>query len=159
MEHALSESALRGDALISQSQVLSTSENQNSTIKQEGTRGCILIIDDEQMILDLMKSLFEPHGLKIQGFVNPFDAVQWYNAHWNDVDLVFLDMKNPYMDGEHSFALLQGINSDVRVALMSGNASGEVIRDLLGEGALRFFAKPFYVPNLIGWVLHRGMCQ
>jgi len=69
--------------------------------------------------------------------------------------LVFLDMKNPDMDGEYCFALLQSINPEVRIALMSGGVDVRIVNELLEEGALRFFSKPFDFPSLIAWTMQR----
>lgn len=115
------------------------------------------MIDDEPVILNLMSTFLQPLGIEVHIFTNPFDAIGWFEVHWSTVDLIFLDMKNPQMDGEYCFALLQSIDSDARIALMSGGADSVTIQELLEEGALRFFPKPFDFSAVTKWALCEGM--
>ena len=125
--------------------------------RQSGPNGYVLVIDDEASILNLMRDFLKPHDIKVQLFTNPFDALQWFELHWSNVDLIFLDMKNPHMDGEYCFALLQSIDSEARIALMSGGVDSAIIEELLEEGALRFFQKPLDFQAVIKWALYHGM--
>ncbi len=111
----------------------------------------VLVIDDDQTILSLMRRFLGLFGLCHRTFADPRNALLWYSKHWGSVDLVFLDMKNPFLDGEDCFAELQRINSDVNVALMSGGVDKLLIDQLLQDGALRFFAKPFDFSAAMQW--------
>ena len=119
----------------------------------KATDGCVLVIDDETSILDLMTKFLDLCGIATRCFANPYRALHWYKSNWESVDLIFLDMKNPHMNGEHCFALLQSINPEAQVALMSGNSEVEIVNELLEEGALRFFSKPFGFPKVVSWTM------
>ncbi len=138
---------------------LSEGDHRQVSIQQlqsqigKGTGGCVLVIDDESSILDLMTKFLSLCGITTKGFANPYRALHWYKNNWESVDLIFLDMKNPHMNGEHCFALLQSINPEVRVALISGSADADTVNELLEEGALRYFPKPFDFPSVMSWTI------
>ena len=52
---------------------------------------------------------------------------------------MFLDISMPQMDGTETLRLIQEINADIQVIVVSGYASEELARDLLKQGLLIFF--------------------
>jgi DNA-binding NtrC family response regulator len=114
-----------------------------------------MVIDDDVSILDLFKKFFILDGVNVQVVPNPRHAVFWYKEHWKQIELVFLDMKNPSMSGEDCFRILRVINPQVHIALISGNVEADIVEELMQEGALRFFPKPFHYPTVISWALRR----
>ncbi|HIG17515.1 MAG TPA: response regulator [Candidatus Handelsmanbacteria bacterium] len=54
-------------------------------------------------------------------------------------NVVFLDISMPQMDGTETLRLIQEINADIQVIVVSGYASEELARDLLKQGPLIFF--------------------
>ena len=54
---------------------------------------------------------------------------------------MFLDI-SMQMDGTETLRLIQEINADIQVIVVSGYASEELARDLLKQGLLIFFQKP-----------------
>jgi DNA-binding NtrC family response regulator len=47
----------------------------------------------------------------------------------------------PQMDGTETLRLIQEINADIQVIVVSGYASEELARDLLKQGAFDFFSE------------------
>ena len=56
--------------------------------------------------------------------------------------LAFLDISMPHMDGTETLRLIQEIDDDIQVIVVSGYASEDLARDLLKHGACDFFQKP-----------------
>lgn len=52
---------------------------------------------------------------------------------------MFLDISMPQMDGTETLRLIQEINADIQVIVVSRYASEELARDLLKQGLLIFF--------------------
>ncbi|NRB40533.1 MAG: PAS domain S-box protein [Pseudomonadales bacterium] len=103
----------------------------------------ILLIDDEDMVLDFSKRLFESIGHKVSTFNQPEQAIYFYGQCQHDIDLVLLDMNMPILDGEAVFDALKALNPEVKVILSSGYGYEEKIQDLLDKGLYGFQQKPY----------------
>ena len=115
----------------------------------------VMIIDGELWLVTLLKIYLARYGVKVRGFDEPQQAIEWYEAHQSEVSLVLLNMKCQTMGGEECFCQLRGITSSLRIALMSHSADRIVVQALIRSGALVHFQKPFYLPDVIEWVLLR----
>lgn len=106
----------------------------------------ILIVDDEQEMVDLMRVVFNKCGfsnvvIKDRG-EDALSIAKFFNP-----DLVFLDLGMPDMDGETVFNELRLINSRVPVIFMSGRLNVDENR-FTGMGAYDFLHKPFEVKSI-----------
>lgn len=86
---------------------------------QKGT-GTILVVDDEEIIRGLAVDLLESFGYSVISFGDEDKAITYYKEHWEDIDLVLLDMVMPNLTGTEVFRRLKEIHSQVLVLLMSG---------------------------------------
>ena len=114
--------------------------------------GNILVIDDEPFLVDLAKKFLEMNGFIVNGFCNALEAVNWFEEHYREIDLVIMDMKMPAMNGTLCFEKLCAINSSVRVVVLSGYLQDDSVHSLLQKGAVKFFQKPLKYPDLVKWI-------
>ena len=114
--------------------------------------GMVLVVDDEPVLVDLTQKFLEISGFRSNGFTSGSEAVEWYEHHFNEVDLVVLDMKMPRMDGRICFDRMRAVNPEAKIAILSGYIKDAAVQDLLSRGALRFFQKPLKYPELIQWI-------
>ncbi|MFH0974976.1 MAG: response regulator [Spirochaetota bacterium] len=106
----------------------------------------ILLIDDEEEIVNLMKLVFRKANLK--NAVVMRDAKKAI-ADLTEInpDIVFVDMVMPEMDGKMVFNEIKKINKNIPVVLMSGKL--EIKKDdMIKMGSYDFIKKPFNIYDL-----------
>jgi CheY-like chemotaxis protein len=114
--------------------------NSNST-----SRGRILCIDDDGMVLDMVKLLLEHYGYEVVTAPSPFEAIDIFQAKAHEFDLVLTDMKMPGMDGiELSRRLLQR-QPRIPILMCSGSCSQIDEKELLNTGVKGLISKPFSI--------------
>lgn len=91
--------------------------NRNDDSEQD----CILAIDDELAILDIVKTALESEGYTVHTASTPTEGIKFYEQHWRSIKLVLMDFMMPEMTGDLVFEHLHRINPDVRVLLLSGS--------------------------------------
>src|SRR5262245_5864483 len=94
---------------------------------------CILAIDDEQDLLDILKDTLEGEGYRVLTANNPSEGLNVYEKHWRDIQLVLMDYLMPGMTGDLVFECLQRQNPDVRVLLLTA-CDDHVARRMFSQG-------------------------
>ena len=108
----------------------------------------ILLVDDEDIIIEVGKMVFESIGYKVMTATNGRKAVQIYMDNRDDIDLVVLDMIMPDMSGSETYRLLKEANPEIKVLLSSGYSIDGQASELLNRGCNGFIQKPFNVKEL-----------
>ena len=102
----------------------------------------LLIVDDEQDILDIMRDSLENQGYKVFATSDSTVAIDIYRKIFHDVALVITDIVMPGIDGKELIRQIKVINPDVKVLAVSGYTKyvgeKEDIKDIDG-----FLQKPF----------------
>lgn len=106
-------------------------------------KGNILLVDDEPMIIGVGSALLSHLGYTVHTAASGREALDFYSAHIEDVDLIVLDMIMPELSGEETFRKLKAINPSVRVLLSSGYSLNGQAEKILAEGCCGFIQKPF----------------
>jgi CheY-like chemotaxis protein len=102
----------------------------------------ILVVDDDDIVRGLMTELLENLGYTVYQAADGEQGLQYYRDHWNQIDMVLLDMIMPRKSGEELFYALREINSEVKILVSSGySPNDEAISKILSRGA-RFIQKP-----------------
>ena len=102
----------------------------------------LLIVDDEQDILDIMRDSLENQGYKVFATGDSTVAIDIYRRIFHEVALVITDIVMPGIDGRELIRQIKVINPDVKVLAISGYTKyvgeKEDIKDIDG-----FLQKPF----------------
>ena len=106
-------------------------------------RGKILVIDDEGPVREVAALLISTFGFSVLTAVDGADGIAQFSRDPNGIDLVFLDLTMPGLDGEETLAALRAISPNVRVLLVSGYSENERVANLAMGGPLLFLQKPF----------------
>ncbi|MBU0561811.1 MAG: response regulator [Bacteroidetes bacterium] len=80
----------------------------------------ILLADDEETILELLRDLLESYGYEVVTAKNGKELLEKYNY---GIDLCIIDQKMPVMDGFTAIAKLRKSNITIPVLLTSGSQS------------------------------------
>ena len=103
----------------------------------------ILLVDDEDMIIDVGKELFETLGYEVLIAKGGEEAVKIYYKNRYKIDIVVLDMIMPGYGGSETFDMLREINPKIKVLLSSGYSIDGQATKILNRGCDGFIQKPF----------------
>ena len=109
----------------------------------ESGKGTVLLVDDDAMILEIGSKLLERLGYQVITAASGPQAIQFYQAHVSEIDLVILDIAMPEMDGEATYEELKRIDPDIRVIVASGYPIDGKAASILKKGGKDFIQKPF----------------
>jgi PAS domain S-box-containing protein len=103
----------------------------------------ILLVDDEPAMQELGKELLEDEGYEVLIASSGNQAIDIYQGHPGEIDLVILDLVMPGMDGTQVYLNLKALNPDIKAFFCTGFVSDDLISTLLQEEQLKAIAKPF----------------
>ena len=83
------------------------------------SRDLIMIVDDEQDILQILRSGLTRYGHRVMIFSDSTLALKEFEVHHSDYQLVLTDIRMPAMSGIDLALNVRRIDSDVRVMIMS----------------------------------------
>ncbi len=109
----------------------------------------ILVVEDEELLLDLLKELLEGEGYRVITAGDGQQAIDLYKAEQDRVSLVLSDMGLPTMGGWEVLRRLKAINPSVKVILSSGFVDSKVRQEMINSGANDFIQKPFMPDKVI----------
>ena len=72
----------------------------------------------------------------------------FYEKHWEEVDLIILDMNMPVMSGFDCLIKLREINADVKVVISTGYSFQNKTQKVFAAGIAGFVQKPFKLAEL-----------
>lgn len=109
----------------------------------------VLVVDDEQPIVDILKYNLEKEGFDVLTANNGEAAVN--SARTNNPDLILLDIMLPKMDG---FEVCRAIRESSNVPIIMITARDEEVDKVLGLelGADDYITKPFSVREMMARV-------
>jgi two-component system alkaline phosphatase synthesis response regulator PhoP len=112
----------------------------------------ILVIDDEEHILELIKFNLENNGYKVLVATNGIDALKV--AKMEVPQLILLDLMLPGMDGYDVCKEVRRDNSISSIPIIMITAKGEELDKILGLelGADDYITKPFSIRELLARV-------
>ena len=117
-----------------------------STIIQGHAR--ILLVDDDEVVRNNVTDMLHRIGYKVVVCEDGLEGVNYYKNHWEEIDLVILDMIKPRMGGRSAFILMKKINPDIKALLSTGYSFKGEARAIINEGVRGFIQKPFRLRKL-----------
>ncbi len=108
----------------------------------------ILIVEDEEMLRDLLKTFLSGSGYTVLTAQNGEEGLEVFRQYRDDIALILSDMGLPRLGGWEMFQQMREIDPGVKVILASGYFDPNLKMDLLKAGAKDFMQKP-YVPDTI----------
>jgi two-component system, cell cycle response regulator CpdR len=110
----------------------------------------ILVVDDEQDIVNLIKQSLEPNGFQAYIFTEPSAALEHFISHSKDYDIVISDIRMPGMNGYEFIRNVKENNPKVKVILMTAfEIDDKEFHNVLSDIKLdAFLQKPFHIQQL-----------
>lgn len=106
----------------------------------------ILIVDDEPIVGERLKSFLEKDGHQVEIFVDPAVALARLND--KNFDIVISDIRMGKIDGIQIMEQVVQKAPHCKVIIITGYATLELARESLTKGAFDFIAKPFKLKEI-----------
>ena len=107
----------------------------------------ILVIDDEAAIRDSMRMILEYEGCEFLGAATGEEGITLVERE--SIDLVFLDIKMPGMDGLEVLGRLKAVAEDLPVVMISGHGTVATAVEATKLGAFDFIEKPLATERIL----------
>ncbi len=124
---------------------LPATDQQIDSSSDQGVTGGnerLLVVDDDQTQLDLIRTMLERLGYAVRCAESGEEALRILKEH--DFDMLVLDMVMPSgIDGTETFRRARKLRRDLPALMMSGFAETKQVREALRLGARMFIRKPF----------------
>jgi CheY-like chemotaxis protein len=106
------------------------------------------LVDDERMIIVVVKAMLEKLGYHVIAAQSGEKAVDILLRNIDEIDLVILDMIMPGMDGGKTFDRIRQIKHTMPVILCSGYSIDGQAAEIIKKGCNGFLQKPFNLSEL-----------
>ncbi len=103
-------------------------------------KGIIFAIDDETLILKVIKSFLADYDFEIHTFDNPFNALEALKT--TTPDLIISDYKMPQMNGLEMMKEVFKLDSDSPFIFLSAYLTKETMQEAMSHGVFNFLEKP-----------------
>ncbi|RJP62055.1 MAG: response regulator [Candidatus Auribacter fodinae] len=110
--------------------------------------GTILIVDDEKFVREVACEMLQYIGYTVVSFSNAKEALEYYQEHADEIDLVLLDMVMPEINGKDCFDAMKKINPGVKAILSTGYGKDGKAQEILNNGASGYVQKPYMINQL-----------
>jgi len=111
----------------------------------EGSKGTVLVIEDEEMVMELTKAVMERLGYRVLQAASGQEAIETARMFEGAIDLAFLDIKLPDMRGIQVYSSIMEARPGLKVVVCSGYALDGPAQEILDAGAIGFIQKPFSI--------------
>ena len=101
----------------------------------------ILVVDDEEVIRLLFKDTLEELGHRVTTTETAAGALEVVEQQ--DLDLAFLDLKMPGMDGAELFRQIKALKPRLPVTIITGYPDSDIMARALSQGPFGVMNKPF----------------
>ncbi len=109
----------------------------------------VLLVEDEQMLRDLLARSLRNLGYTVMPAADGQEAVDCFEQHGADIDLVVMDLIMPRLSGREAATRMLAARPDLKLVLMTGYApEAEPTADLLVPGRIALLQKPFVASDL-----------
>jgi len=109
----------------------------------------ILVVDDEEMALTLIKQILVSANYNVTTAQSGFECLDLFRRRPFAYQLVLVDLTMPFIDGEETFRRLREIRSDIPVVLCTGFIQSERLKDLMKAGLTGYLRKPLAPDEIV----------
>lgn len=118
--------------------------------KKKESRGTetLLLVEDEQSILKLGKTILEQHGYTVFTACGPAEALELVKNLATPIHLLITDVIMPEMSGKDLYERLRLDNQHLECIFMSGYTANVIAHNGVLDQGVNFLQKPFSVSTL-----------
>lgn len=112
----------------------------------------ILVVDDEAAVLGFLQAWLERKGFKVQAFQSSLEALTYFRAYSDEVDLLITDQTMPVMTGNELIQKVLALRPQLPTIVCSGYAEQFNAEQAAQLGVRHFAEKPFNHEQLLSVV-------
>lgn len=109
----------------------------------------ILLAEDERSVRTLTSVVLEKEGYVVHAAEDGVQAIELYEEHKEEIDLILLDAVMPGKNGHEVFQVIRDQDTGIPILFCSGYAQEELYHDILSDPHVTFLAKPYYKKELL----------
>jgi DNA-binding NtrC family response regulator len=118
------------------------------------SRHSVLLVDDEVDIITSVKRWLQDDGLKVYGFADPLQALEYFTNNSGNIDLVLSDIRMWKMNGYELVKKIKAIQPETKVIFMTALETdrleaSKILPSIKIDG---FMLKPGSLENLVNTV-------
>jgi len=125
---------------ISVNELFDSLKTDNMTIKFNAPNARVLVVDDIDANLKVVKGLMQPYKMQVDLCTSGAEAIEMVKA--NNYDLVFMDHMMPDMDGVEAIRIIREKYANLPIIALTANAVSGVKEMFLENGFNDFISKP-----------------
>ncbi len=121
----------------------SRTDDLDSFLWELGMDARVVAIDDDELFLTAIKTLFSQSGIALKAFTDPREAYTYIkeSSQTHPVKMAIVDLHMPTIRGDQVIADLKAIDRTIHVMALSGDESPEAAKLCLDSGADYFYRK------------------
>jgi len=108
----------------------------------------ILVVDDDIMLLDVIKRGLNSLGYHVTIETGSLEAIRKFKAHPDEYDLVITNMSMPEMDGDEMSLVMRDLRSDIPMIMCTGFSAQMSEEVAQKKGFEAFLMKPVQLRDL-----------
>ncbi len=108
----------------------------------------ILLVDDEDIVADMGRSILEHLGYKVTVFTNSVEALSAFQQSPSMFDVVITDQTMPAMTGSVLAQRMLAIRPDIPIIICTGYSSTVSVEQAKAIGVRGFAMKPFAIKDI-----------
>lgn len=118
----------------------------------EAPDAIVLVVDDNQMNLDLLKGILRPTRMQVDTATNGAEALGLIRK--KHYDIIFMDYMMPVMDGLEALQQMrkEKLGEDTPVVVLTANAVGDAREQYLAVGFDDYLSKPIHSRQLFAMI-------
>ncbi|MBF0398259.1 MAG: response regulator, partial [Desulfobacterales bacterium] len=123
-------------------------KNQSTDKISKGFGETILIVEDEEATLGMVKRMLERLDYKVLTASKPIEAINLINERDSKIDLILTDVIMPEINGKELVEQIRKIKPDIKCLFMSGYPADIISHLGIIDEGIKIIQKPFSVNDL-----------
>jgi two-component system, cell cycle sensor histidine kinase and response regulator CckA len=119
--------------------------DREASVIPSGHGETLLLVEDDQAILELAKTMLENHQYQVLAVSSPTEAIRLAQLNENSIALMVTDVVMPEMNGRDLAGIIQALQPDMKVLFMSGYTANVIAHHGVLDEGVHFIQKPFSV--------------
>lgn len=123
----------------------------NAELEKEipGGTETLLVVEDEELLRELLRTSLRSAGYTVLTAVDGQEAIDLFDQHWRDIQLVLSDIGLPKLSGYNVFRKMKRTKPNLRFILASGSIEPQLKSEISKEGLEDFVQKPYSVYEVL----------
>ncbi len=102
----------------------------------------ILLVEDDEMVRELTKTILENHGYRVIVAVDGQDGIDRFSLHEREIDLLVLDVIMPRKSGKEVYQAVKSVRPDMNILFISGYPADMIDRKGILDDKSQLILKP-----------------